>query len=1093
MGEDQYQESPVAGGTYMASFSNLRATVAPEPASRRVAADAHLSEALRGIPFERGDGSGYPSGGGGGLGGVLYGSEGGQRGRGYGFTKLRDERERAAGSREAGRNKKKRSGGGSGRGKRRPVFLPGLLLRKALALLEGLGFDLRWAAALLPAEEEARGESGGANATAQVLRADASGGTERALHHLVRASELGSPLAQTMVAQSLASGILPLDLGGLAAALPVAGNLTVPSDFAHGGPQLSRALVLWHSAAMGGSIEATLALAYRSLYSAGMGTQDEEKLILDRTLKMAATAEKVADMKKSGIDPMAVTDKRLPLSLAEEGDVPPNLHPKRPTAHYGLLGTCESALEYYQAAAELTMDELEASELRGKVRPAYDNHRLPNIHAHGGASSALAPGDKPHESEEALEYYRVRAHMQEPDLQAAWNMAEFHHYGYGGVKQDMKLALEYYRIAADQHSWEASGQVGLFYLWGMGMDESDQDMSLAYKYFKKATHGGYELCRKQFVGSQIQKGKKMKKKKRKKKDGEDEDNVSDYTWDEVKDLHDGWQGALCEKSSLNGMGLLYLFGVPMILAPNRGVAAKYFELASDMGDADASYNAAMLRLGWREKKFEGDEQVKWDEPSTSPENRLLKARDKRGLGVSDYSFVYEHLKRASSRGHYQAKYRLGVLLKNGISIFDPNTIDPDGKPAMEFQVIQASCQHSIRYFKYIAEQGPAVARRLRTAYKQYDGGDYESSLRNYLVAAEAGNVVAQINAAFLLEQGTCLGLSATDCTNASVRMWRAAARMGDAEASLHVGDFYYYGRLPGAGSKSDHKFGRISDAANDAGGAPLLQASDYGYTVGPYQWARYLLFPEDIIPMLRKKAVAGMRYVLRLASGEKKRKVRDQASDEAGETCSSGQIENGTCPASPELSVVDEDDHQSQKNLALAARYYRIAAEENDSPRANFNLAFMHEWGLGLAQDFPLAKRHYDLAASSKSGGVLAVQVALIAMDWHQRVVKWNLAWEEWKGGKGNSDEGKVSVLSGFDRLRWLFRGDRTETADTRVRAHTVETDAARENMARTPKQILLANAFSWEMIVFVLSFVAAYKLLRDRVAREKAEDQRTR
>ena len=72
--------------------------------------------------------------------------------------------------------------------------------------------------------------------------------------------------------------------------------------------------------------------------------------------------------------------------------------------------------------------------------------------------------------------------------------------------------------------------------------------------------------------------------------------------------------------------------------------------------------------------------------------------------------------------------------------------------------------------------------------------------------------------------------------------------------------------------------------------------------------------------------------------------------------------------------------------MAIAAQYHRKAAEEHNSARANFNLGFMHEWGLGLSQDFPLAKRHYDLAGEGYSNKAAAI--ALFAMNIHQKAVK---------------------------------------------------------------------------------------------------------
>ncbi len=44
-----------------------------------------------------------------------------------------------------------------------------------------------------------------------------------------------------------------------------------------------------------------------------------------------------------------------------------------------------------------------------------------------------------------------------------------------------------------------------------------------------------------------------------------------------------------------------------------------------------------------------------------------------------------------------------------------------------------------------------------------------------------------------------------------------------------------------------------------------------------------------------------------------------------------------------------EEREEQYEHMAIAAQYYRKAAEEHNSARANFNLGFMHEWGLGLS------------------------------------------------------------------------------------------------------------------------------------------------
>ena len=638
--------------------------------------------ALRDIPFEAaggGDNAGYggtayPGGGGvGGIGGILYGSYDGQERRGQDFVKL-DHEERWMKRRGRGRGGRSSTSSGRRRQQAQVVFLPQMLWNNFVRGLERLGVDVTrlddlavpsYLASMLGIatsvddKEEEKEET--PNADSSRSRA------ERALHHLVKASELGNPLAQTMVAQSLANGILPVALpqsGGEESGRGVAGNLTVPTDFAHGGSQLSRALVLWHSAAMGGSVEAALALGYRAKYSAGSGNHHEkDKFVLDKSLRIAATAEKIAEYKRSGMSEDEATkrahreeastnpraEKRLKVIMVDGSKVitdekvptedtrqPANakgaqkdqvaaatLHPPSATSHYGLLGTCESAMAYYETAAHLAMDEMEASELRGKVSPATDSHKLPIIHAHGGASSALSHSNKPDELEEAIQYYRLRAYAKpDPDINAAYTLAQLYHHGLRGVKQSLSLALEYYTIAAEAGSWEAAGQAGKMHLWGMGVNETQRDLNLAYRYFKMGTPGGVEGCMKRWNGRKGTKAaqaaarrkKKQKKKKKereaaaaaaaKKEKGGTADGGSDAAGDSPEETaststaeDDSWIDEeeeeywddfdQCDHPCVNGMGLLYLFGVPMVLPPSREVATKYLNLARDMGNMDA--------------------------------------------------------------------------------------------------------------------------------------------------------------------------------------------------------------------------------------------------------------------------------------------------------------------------------------------------------------------------------------------------------------------------------------------------------------------------------------------------------------------------
>jgi len=138
---------------------------------------------------------------------------------------------------------------------------------------------------------------------------------------------------------------------------------------------------------------------------------------------------------------------------------------------------------------------------------------------------------------------------------------------------------------------------------------------------------------------------------------------------------------------------------------------------------------------------------------------------------------------------------------------------------------------------------------MRAAYKQYMAGEYKSSLSNYIAAAaESGSVEGQVNSAFMFEQGVCLGMNHLNCMKASVGMRRAAARQGNEEACLRVGDFCYDGRLR-EDIDPDNMFDGITDRGIDISVAPL-------------PWIRYILYPEELFPKARKLAINGIRWLL---------------------------------------------------------------------------------------------------------------------------------------------------------------------------------------------------------------------------------------
>ena len=125
-----------------------------------------------------------------------------------------------------------------------------------------------------------------------------------------------------------------------------------------------------------------------------------------------------------------------------------------------------------------------------------------------------------------------------------------------------------------------------------------------------------------------------------------------------------------------------------------------------------------------------------------------------------------------------------------------------------------------------------------------------------------------------------------------------------------------------------------------------------------------------------------------------------------------------------------EEDEATR--LEKAAKYYQSAAESQVSALAMWNLGWMYENGVGVpqvtlqthllivillilvctcAQDFHLAKRHYDLALETNAEAYLPVVISLVKL--HARSI-----WHTLKGGKNGLDlwnfeeEISMSILS---------------------------------------------------------------------------------
>jgi len=92
-------------------------------------------------------------------------------------------------------------------------------------------------------------------------------------------------------------------------------------------------------------------------------------------------------------------------------------------------------------------------------------------------------------------------------------------------------------------------------------------------------------------------------------------------------------------------------------------------------------------------------------------------------------------------------------------------------------------------------------------------------------------------------------------------------------------------------------------------------------------------------------------------------------------------------------------------DYTTAATQYRLATDHQRNPQAMFNLAYMHEQGLGLKQDLHLAKRFYDMAAETSPDAKVPVALALLKLRFVSTLKNFNI--HSWLLGinVGESDE----------------------------------------------------------------------------------------
>ncbi|ERT01797.1 SEL1 protein [Sporothrix schenckii 1099-18] len=103
----------------------------------------------------------------------------------------------------------------------------------------------------------------------------------------------------------------------------------------------------------------------------------------------------------------------------------------------------------------------------------------------------------------------------------------------------------------------------------------------------------------------------------------------------------------------------------------------------------------------------------------------------------------------------------------------------------------------------------------------------------------------------------------------------------------------------------------------------------------------------------------------------------------------------------------------TDKNIDKAVQCYTGASEYHQSAQALYNLGWMHENGVGLDQDFHLAKRYYDIALATNEEAYLPVTLSLLKL-------RIRSAWNTLTHGSINSIQDEPAPARSWSFRQWV-------------------------------------------------------------------------
>lgn len=413
-----------------------------------------------------------------------------------------------------------------------------------------------------------------------------------------------------------------------------------------------------------------------------------------------------------------------------------------------------------------------------------------------------------------------------------------------------------------------------------------------------------------------------------------------------------------------------------------------------------------------------------------------------GVGTKfvDHQKAIKFFTLASQRGHTLSQYRLGELYLHGIGV-------------------KKSCENALAHFKAVAEKSDTVVRLLSVSKSLNSIGRFEQTLQLLIITGELGSEMAQNNAAYLLDSGVkdVMALYMSGLTQKTVDTENSETKVTKpTETSFII-------KVKNFALEMDSRIEYLLWS--------VLSPFEIESLFLSFTNTLNILYDIITLQYQKKKQVFGNTEALRfLALAAEQGNIAARV--KIGDYFYYNVFENADSllPDTIRNSLSSDLDTRYE----IAAHHYKKAGESKNG-QALFNLGYMHQTGIGLPQDFHLAKRYYDDAKTQDPDASFPVSIAIIGLYVHRS------GYYILNGGSlSEIPTGLQPILVSIRKLYVLFGGSNSLVSPNQAAVDDITS-------ASSTSSSISWNALDDDIIIIILLFgllLVVNMLRQDRVNR---------